>query len=329
MASFKSHPFFYTSLLLAGALTAGQAWMLFSQRSDVHKISAEIEQKKEALDAFQRQNPFPSRENLEAIEEDRLAAEKTRGQIRSLLQAEGDVSASIASAVLPVSPTEAFFDIANYVERLRALARETQVGFAPENRFGFSAYSTRGPEGGLVKSVFEQRQYAEYLIGALLRTENPPKEFIGLQRGQPVNPGSANIETSGGGGSGDYFSMDARTSARVSGSVATIPFRLSFIGNTAVLRDFLNELALFKVPVVVRSVEVESLGGNSRASSPAPRAANNIFGGNSPAANTAEAVKPLVEQVDSRFIVTVEIVSLVTNPVTAEATAEAAPENTY
>ena len=338
MASFKSHPIFYTSLILAGALTVGQAWLLFSQRSATQKVSAEIEQKKQALNSFTYQTPFPSRENLALIEAERAAAEKTLTEIRSLLQASGEVADSIAKAVPPTSSTDAYFDIANYVERMRAQAREAKVLFSSENRFGFATYSTTGPERGLIASVFNQRQYAEYLIGVLLGSKNPPKEFVSLQRERPLTdaqrkqvadalatgqPVPTFTESSGGRDSGgDFFTIDPRTSARVDGSVDTVPFRLTFVGNTAVLRDFLNELALFKIPAVVRSVEVESLA--ARTSAPSPQT-NNPFAafGATTSVNPAEAVKPLVEQVDSRFIVTLEIVSLV-DKAAAEASETAA-----
>lgn len=339
MASFKSHPIFFTSLILAGALTAGQAWLLFSQRSATRKVSAEIEQKKQALSSFTYQSPFPSRENQALIEAERAAVEKTLGEIRSLLQATGEVAEGIAKSVPPSSPTDAYFDIANYVERLRARAREAKVTFAQDNRFGFSSYTTTGPERGLIPAVFNQRQYAEYLIGALFGSENPPKEFVSLQRERPLTdaqrtqiadaiasgqPAPSFADAPGGrDAGGDFFVIDPRTSARVAGSVNTIPYRLTFVGNTSVLRDFLNELALFKVPVVVRSVEVESLA--ARTAAPAPQANNvfSLFGGETSAVvNPSEAVKPLVEQVDSRFIVTVEIVSLVdkNKPESAETT---------
>ena len=329
MASFKSHPIFYTSLILAGALTVGQAWLLFSQRSATQKAAAEIEQKKQTLSNFSFQNPFPSRENLALVETERAAAETTLKEIRSLLQATGEIAESIATAVPPGSSTDAYFDIANYVERLRAQARAAKVLFAADNRFGFASYTTTGPERGLIGAVFTQRQYAEYLIGALLNSKNPPKEFVSLQRQRPLTEAqqrqvaealamgqpAPTFGESGGGSresGGDFFGIDPRTSARVPGSVDTIPFRLTFVGNTAVLRDFLNELALFKVPVVVRSVEVESLAART-SSTPAPQTTSlqDLFGGGPAAPNPAEVVKPLVEQVDSRFIVTVEIVSLV------------------
>ena len=114
--------------------------------------------------------------------------------------------------------------------------------------------------------------------------------------------------------------MDPATSARVPGFVETIPFRLTFVGRTASLRSFLNELASFKVPAVVRSVEVEPLssenGGGDRSGQGRPPRRPGVDGffstanGDSPLAQVAPE-KPLVEQVDSRFIVTVEIVSLV------------------
>jgi hypothetical protein len=328
MASFKTHPIFYTALILAGAITAGQAWLLFSQRSATQKIRAEIEEKKATLSNFSYQNPFPSRENQTLVEAERAAAEKTLGEIRSLLQASSEVAETIAKATPPSSPTDAYFDIANYVERLRAKAREAKVTFAADNRFGFATYATTGPERGLIPSVFNQRQYAEYLISALLTSENPPKEFVSLQRERPLTEAQRTqiaealasgqtppaFEESGASreSGGDFFVIDSRTSARVPGSVNTVPFRLTFVGNTAVLRDFLNELALFKVPVVVRSVEVESLAASGQSTSPAPQTTSvfSMFGSDTAAA-PVEVVKPLVEQVDSRFIVTVEIVSLV------------------
>ena len=269
MASFKSHPFFYTSLLLAGALTAGQAWLLFSQRSAAQRVSAEIQQKKQVLDGYSFQKPFPSRENLAAVEADRRQTEKTRDEIRAGLRATGEVAEKIAAATVPGSPTDAYFDIANFVERVRAQARGASVLIAADNRFGFSAYASTGPVRDLIAPVFQQRQYAEYLIGALLGSKYPPKEFVSLQREHPLTPDqkrqldeaiaagqtppSANDTV----GSGDYFVIDPRTSARVADRVETVPFRLTFVGLTASLRAFLNELASFKLPFVVRSVEVE------------------------------------------------------------------------
>lgn len=343
MASFKSHPFFYTSLLLIGTITAGEAWLVFSQRSQAAKLSADIAQKQEALQAFSRQQPFPSKENVALVETDRQEAEKTRDEIRKLLRATSDTATRLASAAVPASSTDAYFDIANYVERTREVAQKAGVGLPVENRLGFSLYASTGPEKDLIPLVFQQRQFAEYLMEVLINAH--PREILSLQRERPLTAAqkqqaadaSASGQSFSGGNAaegGDYFVIDPRTSARVPGFVETTPFRLSFVGITGSLRSVLNELAKFDLPVVVRSVEVEPLnkqesGSRSFAAAPAP--ANNpfsLFGGgeSSGATPVVETVKPLVEQTDSRFVVTVEFISLVDKtPANAEAPAASNP----
>lgn len=340
MASFKSHPFFFTSLLLIGAVTAGEAWLVFSQRSQAAKIQADIEQKQQQLESYAHQRPFPSKENLAAVEADRAQAEKTRNEIRQILRANSEVATRLASAAVPGSSTDAYFDIANYVERVRAAAAENKIGLLAENRLGFSQYASTGPERDLIAPVFQQRQYANYLLDVLIAAK--PAQIISLQRERPLTPaqrqqvaeaiasGQSSPIQSGGEGS-DFFTIDPRTSARVPGFVETSPFRLSFTGTTASLRSVLNQLARFELPVVVRSVEVEPLnktdrGGGPSYTQPAPsQSPFSVFG--TPeglGAPAPETVKPLVEQTDSRFIVTVEFISLVDKsaPATSEAPAD-------
>lgn len=326
MASFKSHPFFFTSLLLIGAVTAGEAWLVFSQRSQSAKIASDIEQKQQQLQAFSNQRPFPSEENVSAVETDRASAEKTRNEIRHILRANSEVAARLASATVPPDSTAAFFDILNYNERLRAAVEGTNIDLPAEDRLGFSLYAKEGPERELIAPVFQQRQYADYLLGVLIAAK--PSQILSLQRERPLTAAQkqqvADALASGqssplqpGPDGGDFFVIDPRTSARVAGFVETSPFRFSFTGTTASLRSVLNELARFELPVVVRSVEVEPLNKTDGASrpSPAPRVSSNPFAsfgiGETSGAPATETVKPLVEQTDSRFVVTVEFISLV------------------
>lgn len=326
MASFKSYPIFYTSLLLIGAVTAGEVWLTFSQRGQTAKIEAEIAQKQQALDAFAFQAPFPSKENLALIEQDLAQADKTRDEIRKTLSASSEVATRIASATVPATPTDAYFDIANYVERIRENAQKGGVMLGAENRLGFSAYASTGPEREFIPTVFLQRQYADYLLSVLI--ESQAREIVSLQRERPVSAeekrlaeeaiaNGQSVSSPSGSDTDDYFVIDPRTSARVEGFVNTIPFRLSFVGTTTALRNLLNQLAKFDLPAVVRSVEVEPLAGSDTGRSAKPVASNNpfsLFGGNAEGDSSgaaAEAVKPLVEQTDSRFVVTVEFVTLV------------------
>ena len=330
MASFKSHPIFYSSLLLIGAVTAGEIWLTFSQRSQTAAIEAEIEQKAQTLSGFALKSPFPSKENLSLVEEDLAKANQTRDAIRKTLSSNSEAATRISSAIAPATSTDAYFDIANYVERIRESAQKAGILLSPENRLGFSAYSSTGPDRELIPAVFLQRQYADYLLEVLISAQ--PREIVSLQRerpqtaeekrlaaeaianGQPLPSPSESSEA------GDYFVIDPRTSARVDGFIETSPFRLTFVGTTTALRNLLNQLARFDLPAVVRSVEVGPASEAQGRNAPAARAqpANNLFalfGGapssENPSSPAAEAVKPLVEQTDSRFVVTVEFVGLV------------------
>ena len=341
MASFKSHPFFYTSLLLIGAVTAGEAWLVFSQRSQAAKLTEEIAQKREALDSFARQQPFPSKENVALVETDRREAEKTRDEIRNLLRATGPTAEKLAAATVPATSTDAWYEIANYVERVRETAQQAQITLPAENRLGFSLYASAGPDRDLIPAVFRQKQFADYLMGVLISAG--PREILSLQRERPLTAAEKQAEadaiaagqpspfvSSGTNDGGDYFTIDPRTSARVQGFVETTPFRLSFVGTTGALRSVLNQLAKFELPVVVRSVEVESLSkseGSRRQSERTPvRAPVSLVTDDALGAETVEPVKPLVEQTDSRFVVTVEFISLVDKtPANSETPAASTP----
>jgi hypothetical protein len=335
MASFKSNPLFFSSLLVLGALTAGQAWLVFSQRGQLATANTEIAQKTSTLTNFATQNPFPDQANLAAIKADLEQARKTNAEIREVLRATSDVATTMAAAPVPASSTDAFFDIANFVERIRAAAIAGEVKIDDKNRLGFFTYVNGGPPRELIASVFTQRQHLEYLLGALVKAR--PAEILTVQRERPLSvdqqrrireaheAGEPTPQfTTGGDTNADHFTIDSRTSSRVPNFVNASAYRLTFRGNTLALRALLNELARFELPVVVRSVEVAPLAAGTVAAAAPARATTSLASifGSAPAAGAAPAVveKPIVEQTDSRFSVTVEFVSLVDKNSADEAT---------
>ena len=84
-------------------------------------------------------------------------------------------------------------------------------------------------------------------------------------------------------------------------------FRLTFTGQTAALRGFMNALAVPEIPLVVRSVEVEPL--HTEKPGPATRAGAGNQDGQSPPADRA-----IVADNESRFIVTVELFEVKLRP---------------
>lgn len=339
MASFKSNPLFFGALLACGVASAGQAWLIYSQRSALSGVEAQIEQKRQALANLSGQNPFPSDANLKAVEANLAAVEATRKDIRDLLQSRTETATRIAAAKVPGTSLDAYFDIANFVEGVRTSVKTKGVAVAADNRFGFNLYDRTGPAPELIPLVFRQRQHLEYLINALIASA--PTEIGEIRRERPVTAEQQRqideALAAGGqppsfatGEQKDYFVIDPRTTAKVAGFVSTDAYRLSFRGNTLVLRAFLNELARFELPVVVRSVEVAaSTSTVSRpVAAPATNSLASIFGdAAAPATPQAEQAKPLVDQDDSSFSVTVEIVSLVEKPAEDAPAAETAATN--
>lgn len=318
MARFKSNPIFSAVLVLLAVATAGQAWLYYSQTSKLGKISREITKKQQVLNAFSAQDPFPSKTNLDAIDADLAQLDKTRADIRELLRANSEVAVKIASATTPGTSTDAYFDIANFVESMRKATQQAGIAGGETNRFGFNTYASTGPERDLIAPVFKQRQHIEYLVNALIKAS--PAEIISVQRERPLTPNQTKQLAAGqsatvlpvDNNNKDYFIIDSRTSARVPGFVSTSAYRLNFKGNTLVLRSLLNQLALFELPIVVRSVEVEPIS-KTGPNAPPPPPANTLASlfGSAPDQKTKEAEKPLVEKLDSRFTVTIEFVSLV------------------
>lgn len=336
MASFKTNPLFFTSLIVLGALTAGQAWLVYDQRGKLSKLTREVSQKKQALDAFGSQNPFPSQANLDAIEQDLAQARVASDDIRSVLSSQSEVANRIAAAAVPASSTDAYFDIAGFVERIRTAANEASIRLDEKNRLGFATYANTGPDRELIAPVFSQRQHIEFLLDALIKSA--PVEILSVQRERPYtadqvrqiqeaarNGRPAPVFGPANENNVDYFAIDSRTTARVPNFVNASAYRISFRGNTLALRALLNELALFQLPVVVRSVEVApaaaGAGGATVQAAPAPATLSSIFGVPAAASTAAAkaAEKPLVDQNDSRFTVTVEFVSLVDKNAAAEA----------
>ncbi len=192
---------------------------------------------------------------------------------------------------------EAFFDLAAFVEAMQVRAQEAGVILRPEERFGFSAFAHEAPEANQLADVLRERQMLQYLLDALMDAQ--PHQLLFVQRERPAtsrgptnlpSPSAPHAGANAPGADGDYFDADPRTSIRVPGAVEATAFRLAFTGHTTSLRAFLNKLAASELPVVVRAVEVTAEDSNGR---------------------TPPSQAPLVAPRWSRFVVTIEVITLV------------------
>jgi hypothetical protein len=136
-------------------------------------------------------------------------------------------------------------------------------------RFGFAAFANEGPVLDHIEPVFRQRQIAQYLIESLIEATAALDPFgqtrTHTRQGRTRSACRRDCRTTS-------LLPKSRTtrgglllrwtqppvSARVPGFIDTIAFRFVFTGQTAALRTFLNQLASFELPVLVREVEVDT-----------------------------------------------------------------------
>jgi hypothetical protein len=332
MASFKSHPIFYSALIALGVVVLAEGAFTYERSTKAAKAAAALAKQRDELATLKGSNPFPNDESKTAIEADLRRTQIALDTMREELKGRGPAGEQLRAAKVPAEATDLFFDLATFVEKTREKATAANIKFKADERFGFTAYANAGPERELIPHVFRQRQVIQYLVEALIASN--PKEINAIQRERPIS--KAELAESAQAASGEFttpktlksvtsdpdlFEIDPRITARVPGFLNATSFRLVFNGDTESLRKLLNKLATFELPLVVRSVEVEtagqgSFGGNSIGSAPATDL-NALFGlgasaSSSGSAPEVEKPKPLVEKLFSKFTVTVELIDLVT-----------------
>ncbi len=361
MSWYRKNPLFAIGLTICALLVLGEFALIYERWSASRAAAKRLEQRQLELASMAQLMPPPTREVATSIEADLAKAQASLASMQSELKGRGPAAERIRSAKLPTARTDAYFDLATFVERSRDQAKKLDVELRPEAaRFGFAAYTNEGPVQDHIEPVFRQRQIAQYLVEALI--EARPRAVLTVKRERTLTKAErearaaamANNEPPAeihGEEGPDYFVIDPRVSARVNGFIDTTAFRFSFIGQTAALRTFLNKLASFELPVLVREVEVdvatlEEITAPQGTEEPAPgeaaalsaTAPSVVLSADGDAAAKAKPVvapprprrantaTPIVSKPLSKFTVTVEFVELV--PPAAAPPAEATPPPT-
>ena len=359
MSWYRKNPLFAVGVTVLTLLALGEIALIYERWSETRAVAKKLEQRKAELQAMAQLTPPPAREVAAAIEADLAKAQQSLASMQTELKGRGAAAERLRSAKLPAARTDAYFDLATFVERMREIARKQEVDVRPEAaRFGFAAFANEGPTQDHIEAVFRQRQIAQYLIESLL--EARPRALLGVKRERTLSKeerearaaalanGQPPPEADAGDQGPDYFVIHPGLTARVPGYVDTTAFRFVFIAQTGALRTFLNRLASFELPVLVREVEVdvaspEEIAAQVTAEETAPgdptavvsaTPASVVLTADAPsgpapksAAPKAPAPRnvatPIVTRSLSKFTVTVEFVELVppaANPADAAAT---------
>jgi hypothetical protein len=348
--SARKNTLFIAALTACGVIVLAEGALIFERFTSAKAAAKAVEEKRRELAGMAALTPAPTRPIATAIEADLARAQRALGAMQAELKGRGPAGERMAKAKVPAARTDAYFDLATFVERTRELAKKNDVELKPEAaRLGFSAYANEGPEADLIESVFHQRQIAQYLVESLI--EARPAAVVSVKRERPLtkkeredraaagaaiangtpppdpSPDAAN--TAANDESPDYFVLDPRISVRAPGYVDSTAFRIVFTGQTAALRAFLNRLASFELPVLVREVEVEPASAEESAVANPPEeaaAAPTEQASSAPsvvllpkapkapagkAAPRAPVREPIVSKPISKFSVTVEYIELV------------------
>lgn len=361
MSWYRKNPLFAVGLTICALLALGELAFTYERWAASREAAKRLEQRKTDLESMTQLTPPPTREVATAIETDLAKAQAALASMQSELKGRGPAAEKIRSAKIPPARTDAYFDLTTFVERSRELAKKLDVEVRPEAaRFGFAEYTNQGPEEAYIEPVFRQRQIAQYLVESLI--EAKPRALFEVRREPTMTKAqreerAAAIAAAANGGppveplvvpdGPDYFTIDPRVSARSPNYIETTAFRFVFTGQTAALRTFLNRLASFELPVLVREVEVAvataeeattqvvvedpanadqtaagaaspsvvlSVEPSDAAAKPAAKAAT------PPRVSRAATATPIVSKPLSKFTVTVEFVELVTPPPAADGT---------
>jgi hypothetical protein len=264
---------------LAGVLAAEAAWLRHEQKA-ARRGQAALRRELRERDRLLAQAPALDAENEQAIAADLERTRRARAEERAGWPCS---EAGHGAETAPTRTTEAFFDLARFVERTRAAAGAANVALRPDERFGFAGYANEGPPAEILPQIHRQRVVSELIVACLLAA-HPPALLAWRREAVGAVPPAARNQVE------DYFFMDRTLSVRRPGDVETTAFQVEFSGQTATLRNFLTGLADFPAALLVRSVEVEPL--------PAAHPTG--------AANAPGGAGPLVRPNLSKFSVVVE-----------------------
>lgn len=358
MSWYRKNPLFATVLTLCVIVALGELAFTYERFRASRAAEKKLKEQTTELQNMSGITPPPTREVAEAIEADLKKAQASLAAMQNELKGHGPAAERLVAAKAPPGRPEAYFDLASYVEKMRDIAKKNDVVIRPDAaRLGFNIYVNEGPETERIEPVFRQRLIAQYLMESLL--EAKPKAISAVKRERPMTKAEreARAQAMANGevpqedtseDSADYFTIDPRRTARVAGYVDATAFRITFLGQTTALRTFLNKLASFELPMLVREVEVETATAEEAAvepteepapaEQPAAAAPTNVAPSvvlstdPAPAAAPKPAPKPrvstatpIVSKPLSKYTVTVEYIELVSAQPAPDGSAPAKP----
>jgi len=325
----KKNLVFCIFILIALLAFAAGLYMALSAAGSVSDAEGRLSSAKQQRNALLSGDPAPTEANVEASAANVEALRAQLADIREDLQRGSRINVSD-------DPIRVMAGIQQYISdfKRKAVAHVPEIALEMEDEeerealtgidlpedfaFGFERYSEDSEPPSDPRKVAlldKQRQILTYLMNQLIEAD---PEGIRSVRRELVEVDS----TAKGSADGKGFQISPAVSAREPGAINTMAFSISFVGKTDALRNFLNELAGFELPIVVRSIEVNRPSGSEAvvASSQGGGGLEDIFGafgggGDDESADSAtddsQGRDPIIENIDSTFTIILEFIEIV------------------
>lgn len=298
------------------AFSAG-AYLAFAESGKIDQAKQKITSAESQLKSMRFADPAPTPENVEASAANAAELVAELRKIREDLERGARMTTS-TDGIGVMAGIQQY--ISEYQRKAAAHTDEdgepAPITVLADFAFGFEQYldeATMLDDKELIPVLDKQRQILSYLLNKLYDAE--PESIVSVEREVLEQKASATGATRGDKGKG--FNINSAISAKVPGAIDTLAFRLTFTGYTDSLREFLNNLAKFDLPIVVRSIEVDRpTGSRTTAAMPANNNLDSIFGvsgGGSDALAEVpeEAQKPIISENISTFTVVLEFIEIV------------------
>lgn len=289
--------------------------MAFSASGDVAKAERRVKSAQSHLDSLLYATPSPSESNVSASEQNIADLEAVMAKIREDLE-RGSVMETSTDGVSVMAGIQQFIsDHQRLVsENMDADGEAAPIAIEDDFAFGFDRYldgATPFESDSVNSDLDKQRQILAYILAKLINSQPEGIEAVERELLEIASDEAAKAK--------DGFIIDEAISARVTEAIDTLAFSVTFSGYTNSLRVFLNNLAEFEMPIVVRSIEVERPKGSetvAAASSSSGGGFDAIFGAfgapdSSAAEEETQKQQPVITDTASKFTIVLEFIEIV------------------
>jgi hypothetical protein len=314
MGLFKKNPVFCTLCAVGVLAFVGGTALVVMESGKLAKSKRQLASAESQIQSLLQSSPAPTAENVQAAQQNAAELTAKLADLREGLQRGSRLTLS-SDGTRVMAGLHRYISshrkrVANHIN---ANGKPAAIQVPADFAFGFEKYATEAEiseDASVVPQLDKQRQILRYVMNQLIASDPTGIQAVEreiLKQSAPTDLG---------------FQINPAISARVPGAIDTLAFRVTFTGYTPSLRKFLNKLAEFELPIVVRSIEVDR--SKARASdAKSKKQGNNIddifsvFGGASSSSESPAAPKPaanqtpVISETESSFTVTFEFIEII------------------